>query len=267
MKKRIISIFLTIISLFTVIVPVSAYGENAMEDPYYHQTFINVQKKDAWGSFEGDWYCKTWTGKKITPKVKVKLRFGYWDESQPEHRKYINYYKELVEGQDYVKEYGNNVDMGYCRLKVTGTGDYTGIDFAEEAFATSAAGGMEDTEYEQYLKKGLLEGPIFVIRPLGTTLNKVTPQKKAFKVTWKCQAKKMSVKRITGYQIQYSANKNFKGGTTKTVTVKGYKNTAKTIKKLKANKKYYVRIRTYYQCKDGFKAYSTWSKAKAFKTK
>ncbi|MBR1530662.1 MAG: fibronectin type III domain-containing protein, partial [Eubacterium sp.] len=98
-----------------------------------------------------------------------------------------------------------------------------------------------------------------------TKLNKVKGQKKAVKVTWKKQAKKMSVKRITGYQIQLSTRKDFE--TYRLVTVKGYKNTSKTVKKLKAKKKYYVRVRTYFQCKDGFKSYSTWSKAKTVKTK
>ena len=50
--------------------------------------------------------------------------------------------------------------------------------------------------------------------------------------------------------------------TTKKVTVKSYKTTKKTIRNLKSNKKYYVRIRTYKVVK-GKKYYSYWSKVKS----
>ena len=75
----------------------------------------------------------------------------------------------------------------------------------------------------------------------------------------------MSNSRINGYQIQYSTDSKFKKGN-KTITVKGYNKTSKKISKLKAKKKYYVRIRTY---KTVYKKnyYSGWSKAKAVKTK
>ena len=52
----------------------------------------------------------------------------------------------------------------------------------------------------------------------------------------------------------------------KTVTVKGYKKTAKKIKKLKARKRYYVRIRTYKVLK-GKKYYSAWSRIRSVKTR
>lgn len=51
-----------------------------------------------------------------------------------------------------------------------------------------------------------------------------------------------------------------------TVTVKGYKKTSKTIKKLKAKKKYYVHVRTYKKV-GTVKYYSSWSKTKSVKTK
>ena len=52
----------------------------------------------------------------------------------------------------------------------------------------------------------------------------------------------------------------------KTATVKKQKTTKVTIKKLKAKKKYYVRIRTY-KTVNGKKVYSSWSKVKSVKTK
>lgn len=99
----------------------------------------------------------------------------------------------------------------------------------------------------------------FNINPKGTALKKLTPYKKSIKVRWTKQPTKTS-----GYQIQYATNKSFKKA--KKITVKGNKNTAKTIKKLKRHKRYYIRVRTY-KTVDGKKYYSKWSKAKSLKTK
>ena len=101
----------------------------------------------------------------------------------------------------------------------------------------------------------------FTINPKGTSLSKVTSPKKAqLKVTWKKQAAQ-----TTGYQVQYSTDKNFKKGN-KTVTVKGAKTTAKTISKLTKGKKYYVRVRTYKTVnKTNF--YSGWSKSSSVTVK
>ena len=90
-------------------------------------------------------------------------------------------------------------------------------------------------------------------------LSKITAGKKQFKATWK------SVKNIDGYQIQYSTSSKFKSGN-KTITVKGYKSTSKIVKKLKAKKKYYVRIRAY-KTINGKKQYSAWSSKKSVTTK
>jgi len=92
-------------------------------------------------------------------------------------------------------------------------------------------------------------------------VSKVTsPQKAQLKVTWKKQATQ-----TTGYQVQYSTDKNFKKGN-KTVTVKGAKTTSKTISKLTKGKKYYVRVRTYKTVnKTNF--YSGWSKSSSVTVK
>lgn len=87
-----------------------------------------------------------------------------------------------------------------------------------------------------------------------TTITSVKAQSKAFTVKWK---KKSS---ITGYQIQYSTNSKFKKGN-KSIKIKNAKTISKKITKLKAAKKYYVRIRTYKG-----KKYSKWSKVKSIKT-
>lgn len=91
-----------------------------------------------------------------------------------------------------------------------------------------------------------------------TKIKKIKKAKKSLKVSW------TEVKNVAGYQLQYSTSKKFKKA--KKVTIKNAKTTSKTIKKLKENKKYYVRIRTYIVVK-GKKKYSGWSKKKSQKTK
>ena len=86
-----------------------------------------------------------------------------------------------------------------------------------------------------------------------TTITSIKAQNKAFTVKWK---KKSS---ITGYQIQYSNNIKFKKNNKK-IKIKNAKTVSKKITKLKASKKYYVRIRTYQG-----KKYSKWSKVKSIK--
>ncbi|MCI9175804.1 MAG: hypothetical protein HFH49_12840, partial [Lachnospiraceae bacterium] len=111
--------------------------------------------------------------------------------------------------------------------------------------------------------KGNYEGTLiktFQIVPKATKLSKVTATAKGFKATWKKQTES-----TTGYQLQYSTSKKFTKKTTKAKTVKKASATKLTVKKLKAEKKYYVRLRTYKTVK-GKKYYSSWSKAKSVKT-
>ena len=105
----------------------------------------------------------------------------------------------------------------------------------------------------------------FTIRPKGCSLGKVTAKCKGFQVTWKKQTSQTS-----GYQLQYCTAKNFKGKTAKTVDIKKNSTVKKNISKLKAKKKYYIRIRTYKIVKVNGKnkeLYSDWSKAKTVRTK
>lgn len=91
-----------------------------------------------------------------------------------------------------------------------------------------------------------------------TSIKKVVSKKNSLKISWK------KIKGVSGYQIQYSTSSKFKKA--KKITIKKAKTTLKTLKKLKAKKKYYVRIRTYITV-NGKKKYSSWSKKKSKKTK
>ena len=70
---------------------------------------------------------------------------------------------------------------------------------------------------------------------------------------------------VKGYQVQVATDKKFKKNK-KTVTIKKQKTTKTTVKKLKAKKKYYVRVRTF-KTVNGKKVYSSWSSVKRVKTK
>ena len=101
--------------------------------------------------------------------------------------------------------------------------------------------------------------PKIVAKPKSASIKKVKAAKKAVSVQWK------KVGGVKGYQVQVATDKKFKKNK-KTVTIKKQKTTKTTVKKLKAKKKYYVRIRTY-KIVNGKKVYSSWSKVKNVKTK
>lgn len=114
--------------------------------------------------------------------------------------------------------------------------------------------------------KGKYGGTIkrtFTIKPKSTSVSKLSAGSKKFTVKWNKQTSQTS-----GYQIQYSTSSKFKSP--KYVTVSSNKSTSKSVTKLSAKKKYYVRVRTYKTVKvngKNTKIYSSWSKTKSVKTK
>ena len=160
-----------------------------------------------------------------------KVKYTYTGKSVKPAVKAVVGGKKLKAGTDYKVSYSGNKNVGKAKAVVTFKGKYTGK-----------------------ITKS------FVINPKGTSLKSVKRAKKAFKATWKKQNKQ-----TTGYQIQYSTKKGF-GSKVKTVTISKNKVTSKTIKSLKKNQKYYVRVRTYKKAGNS-KFYSGWSKTKSVKTK
>lgn len=109
--------------------------------------------------------------------------------------------------------------------------------------------------YEQY--KYTIQMREISNYPPKTSITSLTRGKKSFVAKWK------KVK-CSGYQIQYADNKKMKKAVTKTIKKSG---TVKyQVKKLKAKKKYYVRVRAYKTVK-GKKYCSSWSKIKSVTTK
>ncbi|MEI3228848.1 MAG: leucine-rich repeat domain-containing protein [Lachnospiraceae bacterium] len=141
---------------------------------------------------------------------------------------------QVKDASNYTITYSNNVNVGQATITVTGIGNCTGTVTAT-----------------------------FTILPKGTKLSKVTAKKKKALVKWKKQTAQ-----TTGYQIQYGRNAKFNGA--KITTIKKNKTASATLKKLKAKKKYYVRIRTYKNVQINGRStqlYSNWSKAKTVKVK
>ena len=140
--------------------------------------------------------------------------------------------KTLVKNTDYTVSYAKGRKyVGKYAVKITFKGKYSGTK----------------TLY-------------FTIKPKATNISSLKAGSKKFTVKWKKQATQ-----TTGYQVQVATNKKFKKNK-KTVTIKKQKTTKTTVKKLKAKKKYYVRIRAYKQSQ-GKKIYGAWTKTKTIKVK
>ena len=142
--------------------------------------------------------------------------------------------------------------------------DQNGNVISSTNYAVTYASGRKKpgTYSVQITMKGNYTGTqtvLFNIRGKKMPAPKLKAHSRALKVTWKKQ------KAITGYQIQYSTNAKFKKSKTKIVKIAKGRQTSKFIKKLKARKKYYVRVRSYKTTKIGgktYNAYSVWSKTK-----
>ena len=135
----------------------------------------------------------------------------------------------LKNGTDYTVSYSNNKKVGKATVKITGKGKYGGV--------------ITKT---------------FKINPAKQEIQKLTAKSKAFFIDW---AQKGSA---TGYEIQYATNSKFTGA--KKVTITNNKTDKTTVSKLSANKKYYVRVRSYTTVK-GTKYYGAWSASKSVTTK
>lgn len=188
----------------------------------------------------------------------------------------VRFHVNALPAESVVLEYSNEIDPV---LKLSATAyTYNGKvrkpsvavkagekTFSASEFAVKYSGGRKNVgKYSVIVTmKGKYTGKktvTFRINPKGSAVQKLTKGKKMMKVTWKAQKTQVS-----GYRIQYSTSSKFKKDT-HIKTVKRYKTKSLKVKKIKAKKKYYVRIQTY-KTVGGIKYYSGWSKAKSVKTK
>lgn len=98
------------------------------------------------------------------------------------------------------------------------------------------------------------------IVPDTPTIKTIKAGKGSLRVSWR----KLSAKQSSGYEVRYATTKSMKKAVKK--TVKGAKKSSLKVSKLKRGKRYYVQVRTYKKV-GGKMYYSSWSKAKAVKTK
>lgn len=130
----------------------------------------------------------------------------------------------LSENRDYTVKWSSNKKPGKAKAVITGKGNYTG----------------SKTVY-------------FYIAPATPQLRSVnSTAAKSMKIKWKKDTK------ATGYEIYYATTSNFAKKGRKTVAISKNKTTSKTVKKLKSNKTYYVKIRSYKKV-GSKKIYSDWS--------
>ena len=202
-----------------------------------HSTTTKTQKATASKDGKITTTCTTTKTVKIAKVSKIKLsktKYTYNGKKQtPSVTVKDSKGKELKVNTDYkVKLPSGRKNVGTYEVKIT--------------FKGSKYSGSKTLSY--------------TINPKSTKLSKVSAKKKGFEAKWKKQSTQTK-----GYQIQYSTDSKFKSGN-KTVTVNKNSTTKKTISKLKAKKKYYVRIRTY-KTVGKQKYYSDWSKSVKVTTK
>lgn len=130
--------------------------------------------------------------------------------------------------------------------------NYTGIRLAENL----------ECDFKQYICDDIQRSNEILSENLQASVKKINSKKESVQIKWSdaCAA--------DGYQIQYAASKDFKDS--KTITVRGSDNTAKTISGLDSKSDYYIRIRTYKTFKvngDSIKTYMSWSDSESVKTK
>ncbi|MCI9063063.1 MAG: hypothetical protein HFJ17_00405 [Clostridia bacterium] len=231
------------------------YSPGVESDFGFSSSNTNVVTIDSKGNFKAvgegtatiKVYLKSDTSKVFTEKITVKgktkisadkckttlstMSYTYNGKSKKPTVKVKYGNKALKEGKDYTLTYANGrKKVGKYEVKVKFKGNYTGT-------------------------KKLY----FTINPKGTSISKLTSGKRKFTAKWKKQTTQ-----TTGYQVQYSMSSKFKNAKTEKITKN--KTTSKTISKLKSNKKYYVKVRTY-KVVNGKTYYSSWTSAKSVKTK
>lgn len=100
----------------------------------------------------------------------------------------------------------------------------------------------------------------FKINPYAPRISNLKALRKGFSVRWTKQSSSIA----SGYQVQYSTSRDFRGS--KTIRVSSYKKYSLYKTKLSPKRRYYVRVRTY-KTVSGKNYYSSWSPAKTIITK
>ncbi len=155
---------------------------------------------------------------------------------------------------------------GYYVYRKTGSGSYSRIATIKSgstvSYTDTAVKSKNGTSYTYAVR--VYSGSTLSAYTGKATVRLTAPTLSSVKNS---SSKKLTVKwskvsSVTGYQIEYSTNKNFSNS--KTVKVSGASSVSKTITSLTKGKTYYVRVRTY-KTVSGTNYYSAWSSTKSVK--
>lgn len=222
-----------------VVRTVSVIGDNQVS---------SIEYKDG-----GEWYDISGFNKEMTiagNDLDRTIRVVF----DKEGRYTISYGLVNTEGQDVVKDQ-LNIEIADGQIKIVKETETT-TTAAVETTTTSTAETTTPAAAETTTtaKVTTTQKPTAQKVSVGNTrITKIVKTKKSAKVIYKKIAK------VSGYQLQLSRSSKFKKAVTKTTKKVSYK-----FKKLKANKKYYVRVRGYVKTSNGT-TYGKWRK-KNFKT-
>ncbi|MGN0528820.1 MAG: fibronectin type III domain-containing protein [Eubacterium sp.] len=250
--------------LSSVIIPSSVTSIDSWAFTNYYLTTVKIYSKSCkiadWSVF--------YNSERISQGKKINL-YGYRNSTTQTYVSNNSYNYKFYALDPTIKSatlsttsYTYNGKVKTPSVKITDSNGRTLVKNTDYT-VTYASGRKNVGKYSVKIKfKGNYTGTktlYFTIKPKATSISSVSAGSKRFTVKWKKQSTQ-----TTGYQIQYSTSSKFTSP--KYVTVSSYKTTSKTVKSLKAKKKYYVRVRTY-KTVSGTKYYSSWSKAKSVTTK
>lgn len=220
-----------------VVRTVSVTGDNQVS---------SIEYKDG-----GEWYDISGFNKEMTiasNDLDRTIRVVF----DKEGRYTISYGLVNTEGQDVVKDQ-LNIEIADGQIKIVKETETTTTATAETTTTTAKTTTVAPTPTTT-AKVTTTQKPTAQKVSVGNTrITKIVKTKKSAKVIYKKIAK------VSGYQLQLSRSSKFKKAVTKTTKKVSYK-----FKKLKANKKYYVRVRGYVKTSNGT-TYGKWRK-KNFKT-
>lgn len=221
-----------------VVRTVSVTGDNQVS---------SIEYKDG-----GEWYDISGFNKEMTiasNDLDRTIRVVF----DKEGRYTISYGLVNTEGQDVVKDQ-LNIEIADGQIKIVKETETTTTATAETTTTATAETTTVAPTPTTTAKVTTTQKPTAQKVSVGNTrITKIVKTKKSAKVIYKKIAK------VSGYQLQLSRSSKFKKAVTKTTKKVSYK-----FKKLKANKKYYVRVRGYVKTSNGT-TYGKWRK-KNFKT-
>ena len=165
------------------------------------------------------------------------------------------------------EEGSESIHCSICGIKdettvrvIPATGHKWNTEYTVDKAATYAASGTKSIHCAVCnAQKPDSAVSIAKLKVPAPTVSKLKALKKGFTVKWK------KVSAATGYQVQYALNSKFTKSK-KTVKITKAATVSKKVTRLKAKKKYYVRVREY-TVVNGKTYCSTWSKSKTVTTK